>query len=101
MSRPMILLRKDVLEEMHGKRKLNVPLTSLIKQHRLDMTHPTLSKLLSYYDALTRVPDQDTAETIKASLFPEWLSRSCGSVVSQPYEWYYSGTFPFGRWVRR
>lgn len=101
MSRPMLLVRKEVLEELHSKRKLNVPLTSLIKQHRLDMTHPTLSKMLTYYDALVNVEDPTTAEVIKASLFPEWLKQSCGAVSSCPYEWYYSGVFPFGKWVRR
>lgn len=77
-------------------------LEKLIARHRLDVTHPTLSRMLKHYDSFVALePGTPLRAQVHASLFPEWLKLSCGKVVSQPYEWYYTGAFPFGEWKRR
>lgn len=94
-------MQESLLKTIHEKRKLDVPLTKLIQQHKLDITHPTLSRMLTHYEALVS-PDivQANAERIRASLFPEWLAGP-RAVVSQPADWYYTGMFPLGEWRRR
>lgn len=100
MSRPMLVMQRTLLSELHSKRAIRVPLTSLIEQHKLDITHPTLSKMLQHYDALIRITHKETAELISASLFPEWMN-SKDKIQTQPSDWYYTGHFPMGKWVKR
>lgn len=101
MARPMLLMKEDLLKVMYEKRKLGVPLTKLIEQHKLSITHPTLARMLMHYSVLSSPSiSEKTKVVVRASLFPEWLSGK-ELVMSQPVEWYYTGVFPLGEWKKR
>lgn len=94
-------MKEDLLRVIHEKRKVGVPLTKLIQQHRLDITHPTLSRMLTHYDVLVSPEiSEANARRVRASLFPAWLDGP-HAVVSQPVDWYYTGVFPLGEWRQR
>lgn len=99
----MILMKEDLLKVLHEERKLaGNTLEKLIAKHRLNITHPTLSRLLKHYGLLVSPDLLSYAEVIiRNSMFPAWLYEVKGVVVSQPVSWYYTGIFPLGEWVKR
>ena len=109
MARPMILIKFSLLSKLYDERQLGVPLQKLIANHHLPIKHPTLSKILEYYDSWKVIASKSdtkeeyaiTANIISASLFPNWLSHTLGDVTKQPADWYYEGQFPLGKWKQR
>lgn len=102
MARPMILIKKPLLEQMLLAHTEGVPISHLIRKHHLPITPPTLTKLLSH---LSLAKDSKVTPEIKAiieaSLFPEWLALETGSVVTQEANWHYTGRMPLGSWFYR
>lgn len=100
--RPMKLIQFDVLKELHSRHELGVPVTRLIKDYELDISRPSLAKLIEYFD-LYQVQYRDyysyTVNTIKSSLNPEWLEKNCNIVQTQPKHYKYIGEMPLGYWV--
>lgn len=102
MARPMLLVGENLLTELHDKWKLGVPVCKLIQQYRINITHPTLAKLIRYYDlSVQNTTNTDTILLIRASLFPDWLDMPeySAAVVKQPPSYRYEGTMPIGKWV--
>ncbi len=97
MARPMILIERDMLTGLYDENLLGVPYAVLVRVHKLQMTAPTLSKLLEYFDTYNTVPDA-LREQIGNSLFPEWLTEV---EQKQPPDWFYVGVMPHGKWERR
>lgn len=105
------LIMQPQLQELSKLRGLGVPIKKLLKDHDLDMTSPTLVKLLDDYDEMREFAkdcpspgypfEADTPQAkIHASLFPEWLNIIDGIQV-QPKEWIYRGKWPKGNWIKR
>lgn len=101
MARPMLLIQKDLLIELHDKHIKGVPVSRLIKDHNLDITSPTLSKLLTHFEASEKAKEQNSKDLILASLFPPWLGESNKDIVLQPQDWVYHGRMPLGEWEWR
>ncbi len=100
MPRPMLLMQQNVLEEVHAKRKEGVPVSRLIKDYRMDITHPTLSRLIEYYE-LYKQANNEIKPIIFSSLFPDWLNGTTDILVKQPSEYLYRGRMPLGQWEYR
>lgn len=100
MARPMILIKEELLAKMYEERYMGVPLCKIIKRHKLDITHPTLAKLIALYDAFAE-SSGITSDIIHTSLFPDWLKQQPNLVLKQPNNWYYTGTMPLGKWVKQ
>lgn len=99
MARPMFLIKRTLLEELHSERETGVPMCHMIRKRGLGVTHPTLSKLLSYMRAADKAGKGDVRELIYASLFPVWLCEGDADVALQPGTWRYEGRMPLGKWV--
>lgn len=101
MARPMLLIQKALLTELYSQYSEGVPVSKLISKFSLDITHPTLGKLLTYMENLQLATDEDheARHIINASLFPEWLANEAKPIVKQPYSWRYEGKMPLGKWV--
>lgn len=100
MPRPMLLMQQKELVDMHAKRKEGVPVSRIIKDYELEITHPTLSRLIEYYELYMQANDE-IKPIIFSSLFPEWLSSSTDILVKQPTEYVYRGRMPLGQWEYR
>lgn len=102
MAMPITLMQEDTISLLWHKSKMGVPVTTLIKQEDLNITSPTLTKLLSYVDLLEAqnvIDDEALYNTIYNSLFPEWLTKEEDKdIVKQPAGVVYEGMFPFGEW---
>lgn len=101
MARPMILMRPQLLNAIHAEHKLGVPVVKLLKRYNLNITSPTLAKLLTYRRMLDKAnseADVTTAEIIQASLYPAWLVNQSNDIMYQPATHYYTGTMPLGEW---
>lgn len=102
----MILIKREKLDKLYDGWIQGVPYSKLIRMHNLNITHPTLSKLMEYFStyqciATCEKPEANTAEgIILASLFPDWLSQYDTDVVKQPSDWRYEGKMPLGKWVQ-
>lgn len=103
MARPMILIKEKLLNEIYNKYKQGVPVLKLIRQYSLgeSITAPTLTKLLSYKIAMETTKNKEIKQSIKTSLFPEWLDANKGNVQTNPKEWYYVSKMPLGEWIVR
>lgn len=89
------LIRKDILEEIAKKNTSGVPLSRLIRDYDLDISLPHITKLVNWYKSANKF------DSVKASLFPEWLKNNGTPIQVQPWEKFrYLGTFPTGCWVR-
>lgn len=99
MARPMLLIKPDLLEELHQKAQDGVPVASLLRRYNLAIADPTLSRLLSFY-SLALSAHEDTALVIRRSLFPEWLLAQPEAIATPPIgQVSYKGKMPFGEWV--
>lgn len=101
MSRPMLLMNKNLLVDCYQLYSTGVPISKILKSINVGITQPTLTKMLKHYKAYASEDILPVAkQLIAASLFPEWLNDK-DAVQVQPPEWYYSGTFPLGHWNKR
>lgn len=98
MARPMLLMQESLLHELYSKHKDGVKYNTLIRNYDLPLTGPTLRKLLKYYNVMQSA-DQQVGDTIRASLFPEWLTEELQ--YQDAAEWVYRGTMPLGNWEKR
>lgn len=98
MARPMYLVAEHVLKTLYERKKIGMPYTALVRHHELPFTAPTLKKLINHYHLLTTLDGIEKVR-VRQSLFPDWLSDRVQLQNSADY--YYTGTMPTGRWVRR
>lgn len=98
MARPMLLIKEPLLEALYIKHKVGVKYNTLIKNYGLYLTGPTLKKLIRFY-SIAQNTDKSVSDTIKASLFPEWLTEE--TQYQKPADWVYIGTMPLGTWEKR
>jgi len=101
MAMPITLMQEDILSILWHKAKMGVPVTTLIQQEGLNITSPTLTKLLSYVDFLETqniIDDEDLYNKVYNSLFPDWVVYADNIIVKQPKGVVYEGNFPFGEW---
>jgi hypothetical protein len=98
----MFLIQEELFEKLYHKYRQGVPISRLIQQHSLAITHPTLTKLIMYYDAWQEAYNDEVGSIIFRSLFPEWLTNNQDNknVLLQPPEWRYEGKMPLGQWVK-
>jgi hypothetical protein len=111
MARPMILMQRSLLEDLHTEYVRGVPIAKLKVKYSVNLTPPTLNKLIQHFDIAKsnettnvvrhKVDGQKIATTVYNSLFPEWLNNSTETLVTQDSSWYYTGMFPFGEWKKR
>lgn len=101
----MLLVQEPILSDIWAKHQQGVPISALIRQEQLKIANPTLTTLLGYVTALEDAEQSrltDIYQVIYDSLFPEWLTeKEEQPTVVQPKTWYYTGTMPLGKWVRR
>ncbi len=95
MARPMILIEEALLKELYTKHKDGVKYNTLIKHYDLDITGPTIKKLLYFYDFMV-TSEPVLSSMIRKSLFPKWLVNEVQQ--QKPGEWAYAGTMPIGSW---
>lgn len=104
MARPMLLMQEELLSILWQKQQVGVPVSTLIQQEQIDITPPTLTKLLTYMSALEdqalqKEENHDTYNMIYNSLFPQWLiDHEHVPIMRQPNGWKYVGQFPLGIW---
>ena len=103
MARPMMLIKQELLKPMYAQFKTGVPVLKLQRKYELTntLTPPTLAKLLKTVGQWDAVKDEGIKKDIHASLFPDWLNVSASIVAVQPLDWYYTGSFPVGKWIKR
>lgn len=102
MARPMLLMQEVLLSDLWSKQQVGVPVSTLIQQEELDITPPTLTKLLSYMSVLEQeeMKENELVYTmVYNSLFPDWLLVNEELLImKQPHGWRYIGQFPLGYW---
>lgn len=101
MARPMKLIEHELLMELYHKYKDGVPVSKLLIKYDLPLTHPTVSKLISYYALYVKKYEEgeiQLANIVKQSLFPIWSEFSKTTIMQQPDDWKYIGKMPFGCW---
>lgn len=101
MARPILLMKKDTLAPIYEKREIGVPLTKLIEQYHLNITHPTLARMIDNYAALDSAKNKCIKDLLEKALFPSWLVNQNNQVCKQPKDWYFAGIFPYGEWKER
>ncbi len=103
MARPMLLMQEVLLSELWAKQQVGVPVSTLIQQELLDITPPTLTKLLRFMSILEQEElkeNPDIYEMIYNSMFPDWLtSNEEVLIMTQPNGAKYIGKFPLGKWI--
>ena len=103
MARPMLLMQELLLSDLWIRQQVGVPVSTMIQQDKLNITPPTLTKLLSYMSLLEQEEmkeNPDVYQMIYDSLFPEWLvSNEEMQIMTQPNGQKYTGTFPLGHWI--
>lgn len=102
MARPMLLIPKPLLEQLYYENTEGVPVSVLVRKHNLNITHPTLTKLISCLQYAHEAKPA-VKKIILSSLFPEWLEDVNNTsidkpVYKQPSTWRYTGKFPLGKW---
>ena len=102
MARPMLLMQEVLLSDLWAKQQVGVPVSTLIQQELLDITPPTLTKLLSYMSILEQEEMKENEfvyQMVYSSLFPDWLTANEEiQIMKQPNGWKYVGKFPLGHW---
>ena len=106
MSRPMLLMQESLLSDLWYRHSTGVPILTLIKQEQINITAPTLTKLINYMTQLENIDTENELneplyETVYLSLFPSWLEENELELVVQPHGWFYEGLFPLGKWIQR
>lgn len=104
MARPIKLIPRHLLKKLFNHYEDGVPITKLVRKYNLDISGPTLDKLLSMY-ALSRdgLVSLDDREIILNSLFPAWVEEGISisdTLCIQPPDWEYVGSMPYGYWER-
>ncbi len=95
--RRRLLLSKEVLEEVERLTDMGVPLAKVIRDSSvLDMSQPSVAKLLKWYKTAKTTDDGELACIICLSLFPGWAT---GAVHEQPDGIEYKGYWPLGTWT--
>lgn len=86
-----------IKEKFHS----GVPISKLIREYELDISHPHLRKLLFIYiDILNPELNLSHRKALNDSIFPIWLENKLGA-VTQPDSWTYEGRFPYGTWEKK
>jgi len=88
------LLAEPLLEDVITLYKLDVPLTAIIRNKKLQINRTSLRALI-----LFKV-QHGHDDTCAKSLFPLWLDNNSEQVQESPQGWAYIGRFPFGKWVQ-
>lgn len=102
MRNPRKLIPYKKLDEIHQLHQQGVPVLRLLRDFKLDMTGPHLTKLISFYSLLgSRNITTDTSNLIFDSLFPTWVYNNENNTVVQPDDKKYTGLFPYGKWEDR
>lgn len=102
MARPLYCIKEKALISLYEKYSMGIPISKLIKNYNIQVSHPTFTKLLMQYSLLVETKGSDIYDTIYASYFPEWLNYEeyeHDIIVLQPSNWNYIGTYPLGEWV--
>ena len=86
------LLTKRAITTLLSYQELGVTLNIAIRNLKIDLSRPTVVKLLKLYQESAQSP------TTLPSLFPAWLDEDGPFVQEQPNGWYYKGFFPTGEW---
>ena len=95
------LLSKDTLELCWLRYSVGVPIKRLHRDFTINMSIPSFTNLvLVYEESLDQEQAVAITDTIRSSLFPDWLKDDCSIVQSQPKPWKYIGRFPLGSWLR-
>lgn len=81
-----MLLRLDVAAVIKEDVDRGVPINTVLRKYELNISRPTLVKLIDAYG------------TTSAS--PPWLDPEGAKVQEQPDSWMYQGRFPQGEWVK-
>ena len=89
-----VLASELLMQEIHGQKKLGVPVTKIINNLQLSISRSALVSLLDCYIFYIRTKDP----ILKANLFPEWLDKNSLSIQRQPHDVSYKGRFPWGQW---
>jgi hypothetical protein len=102
MARPMLLIPKPLLEQLYYENTEGVPVSVLVRKHSLNITHPTLTKLIACLQYVDKAKPE-VKNIMLSSLFPEWLKNASMAetdkpVHKQPSTWRYTGKFPLGKW---
>lgn len=87
------LLNKLMLDDIQRLLDIGVPLAKIIREAELEMSQPSVTKLLKWYKQ-SQLPTGETACIITLSLFPKWLAYE----QEQPEGVEYKGYFPLGEW---
>lgn len=93
------LMNPKLYTQIQEKLDMGVPLTKVMKQLDITMSHPACSKLMRYFEDSRDYSDPDGATIIHNSLFPKWLDADGPTVQEQPFDYKYIGYFPYGEWV--
>lgn len=101
MPRPMFLIKEPLLKQLSEEATIGVPVATLVSKYKLEVTPPTLSKMISHYKAMITAPDDKSKKIIELSLFPNWLDYKDQPIIKQPSQYRYSGSFPLGKWIKR
>lgn len=95
------LLPQDVLERLHFRYSIGVPVSKLYTEYSDDISLPTFTRLIQYFEESTdNEQSVSITNTIQASLFPPWLDPNHYAVQEQPKDWNYLGRFPVGKWMQ-
>ena len=89
------LVPESILLEVRYRVDLGVPLNSAVKILMSNMSNVAAIKLVKWHEEMEEAlakEDYVLFETIKASLFPEWIEEE------QPDDACYIGQFPYGYW---
>lgn len=101
MPAPMYLIQQPLLTTLAEQAKIGVPVKVLVRKYELDITSPTLSKLIGHMQAYLDCSNPKSKAIIEASLFPNWLMfRDDKQLVRQPPSYKYEGSFPLGKWIK-
>lgn len=99
MARPMLLIKRELLEKLWYKHAEGVGISKLISIHNLPLTPPTLTKLILYVCKADEAATDEIGKIITDSLYPRWLEEAKEDVVKQCSDWRYEGKMPLGKWV--
>lgn len=100
MPRPMYLIKEPYLKELTDLHSAGVPVATLVNKYSLDITPPTLSKLIKTMRNYLECNNERGRVVMEASLFPEWLKNmEDGPLGKQPTTHKYIGPFPIGKWI--
>lgn len=106
MSRPVSLIRFNLLEEMYNKYNNGngVPVLRLKRIYDLDITSITLKKYLYYFSLydIAKGKAIDTEKMLYNSLNPEWRKENTtDKLLKAPPNYIYQGRMPTGQWVKK